>query len=67
MTGTLTAGEARELIRRGRCATCTGRFLAVSHADGGQSVQCFSCGREAAAIGTGRPDATAPYWADRLP
>ena len=67
MTGTLTAGQARELIRRGRCAACNGRFLAVSHADGGQGVACFSCGREAAVVASGRPDATVPYWTDHLP
>ncbi len=65
MTGTLTVGQARELIRRGRCAACNGTFIAVGHAGGGQGVACFACGREAATVGPARPDAFVPYWEDR--
>ena len=64
MTGTITASQARDVIRRGWCVACGGSLVAVDHGYDGQGVACFACGREAAIVATGRPDAATPYWAD---
>ena len=64
MAWTLTPSEARKVVRRGRCAACTGRLVLLSHEDGTCTVGCFSCGREVAVVA---PDAVAPYWRDPDP
>ena len=50
MTGTITASQARAVIRRGRCAACGGSLVAVDHGSDGHGVACFACGREVATV-----------------
>ncbi len=57
MVGTLTPSQAREVVRRGRCAACSGRLVMLRDEDGSQTVTCFACGREVATI-------AAPYALD---
>ena len=60
MTGTITASQARDVIRRGRCVACGGSLVAVDHGYDGHGVACFACGREVATVAPDRPDAFAP-------
>ncbi len=58
----ITPDQANQLTRRGRCAACRGRLVVLGDEDGGQIVECFSCGREVATVAI---DPQAPYWQDR--
>ncbi len=64
MIGTMTPSQARELVRRGRCASCGGRLVVLSDEDNRRTVGCFSCGREIAAVALETPS---PYWQDPDP
>jgi len=64
MGGTMTPSQAREVVRRGRCAVCGGRLVVLSDEDDRRTVGCFACGREIAAVALATP---APYWQDPAP